>query len=269
MTSSVWLALLISLVSGLAAMTIAALVSHRLKKIAVIDVTWGLGASLIAVVAASTGEGSTARRWIIAALVCLWGVRLAWHIHRRASKQHGGAEDPRYLDYLGIEAGDPIPWALAIRKIFLVQALALWLITLPIAVGSVTSAELSWLVWVGVVVAGLGLVYEAIGDAQLAAYQRQPRGQRPTVLSTGLWAWSRHPNYFGEAVVWWGLWVAAALSTGWIPALATVIAPIAMTYFVAFATGARLLERTMMQRRGYREYADVTPMMIPRPPRRK
>jgi steroid 5-alpha reductase family enzyme len=88
------------------------------------------------------------------------------------------------------------------------------------------------------------------------------------VLDTGLWRYTRHPNYFGDACVWWGLWVAAALSSGWLPALLTVVAPGAMTYFLAFATGARLLEQTMLQRPGYPEYAARTSMFVPLPPRR-
>jgi steroid 5-alpha reductase family enzyme len=88
------------------------------------------------------------------------------------------------------------------------------------------------------------------------------------VLDTGLWRYTRHPNYFGDACVWWGLWVAAALSSVWLPALLTVVAPVAMTYFLAFATGARLLEQTMLQRPGYLEYAARTSMFVPLPPRR-
>ena len=101
-----------------------------------------------------------------------------------------------------------------------------------------------------------------------AAYRAQPRDQRPEVHDTGLWRYTRHPNYFGDACVWWGLWLSGALASGWLPALATLVAPFAMTYFLAFATGARLLEQTMMERPGYAAYAARTSMFVPWPPRR-
>jgi steroid 5-alpha reductase family enzyme len=112
----------------------------------------------------------------------------------------------------------------------------------------------------------LGMVFETVGDAQLAAYKADP--DRPPVMDRGLWGWTRHPNYFGDACVWWGLWVTGALASGWLPGLLTVVAPLAMTYFLVFATGARLLERTMMKRPGYPEYAARTSMFFPRPPKR-
>jgi steroid 5-alpha reductase family enzyme len=87
-------------------------------------------------------------------------------------------------------------------------------------------------------------------------------------MDRGLWGWTRHPNYFGDACVAWGLWLAGGLASGWLPGLLTVVAPAAMTYFLVFATGARLLERTMMQREGYPAYAARTSMFLPLPPRR-
>ena len=86
-------------------------------------------------------------------------------------------------------------------------------------------------------------------------------------MDRGLWRWTRHPNYFGDACVWWGLWLAGGLASGWLPGLLTVVAPVAMTYFLVFATGARLLESEMMKRPGYPEYAARTSMFVPLPPR--
>jgi steroid 5-alpha reductase family enzyme len=121
------------------------------------------------------------------------------------------------------------------------------------------------LVWAGVAVWAVGYVFETVGDAQLAAYKADP--DRGPVMDRGLWAWTRHPNYFGDACVWWGLWLAGAAATGWLPALLTLPAPVAMSYFLAYATGARPLERMMMKRPGYPEYAARTSMFFPLPPR--
>lgn len=247
-----------------AAMVVTALVSRRVGRVAVVDVTWGLGFVLVAVVgagvAAGLGRGDAARTGLLLAIVAVWGCRLAWHILRR-SRGHG--EDPRYAELLG--GGG---FGVAVRKVFLTQAVALWLISLPIQVGTVAEVW-SWaIVVLGLAVWAGGLAIEAVGDAQLAAYKLRPREQRPPVLDTGLWGWTRHPNYFGDACVWWGIWLVGGLASGWLPGLLTVAAPLAMTHVLRNVTGARLLERTMSQRPGWAEYAARVPLFVPRPPRR-
>ncbi len=246
----------LALLAAAVLMTITAVIARRVGRIAVVDITWGLGFVAIALVSALVGDGD--RRWLLLALVATWGLRLAWHIRRRAV---GHGEDPRYAELIG-DGG----FGVAIRKVFVVQGLALWFISLPVQVGA-SSSVASWpLVWVGLVVSVVGVVFETVGDAQLAAYKKDP--DRPRVMERGLWRYTRHPNYFGDACVWWGLWAAGGLASGWLPGLLTVLAPVAMTYFLVFATGARLLERTMMQREGYPAYAERTSMFVPLPPRR-
>jgi steroid 5-alpha reductase family enzyme len=159
-------------------------------------------------------------------------------------------------------------FGLAVRKVFLTQAVAAWLVSLPLIVAGAYDVRWTWVVWLGVALWLVGLVFESVGDAQLAAYRKVPKDQKPPVMETGLWRYTRHPNYFGDACVWWGLWLAGAVATGWWQGLLTVIAPIAMAWFLAFATGARLLERTMMKRPGYPEYAARTSMFFPLPSRR-
>jgi steroid 5-alpha reductase family enzyme len=236
-------------------MTVTALVSRRVGRVSVVDVTWGLGFVLIAVVSALVGEEPV--RWLLLAMVAVWGLRLAWHIGRR-QLQHP-EEDPRYAKMLG-EAG----FAAAVRRVFVVQGLAMWFVSLPVQVGSVTGTQWSWLVWVGVVVWAIGLLFESVGDAQLSAYKQDP--DRQPVMDRGLWGWTRHPNYFGDFSVWWGIWLVGGLAGGLLPAL-TILSPAVMAYFLLFASGARLLESTMMQRPGYPEYAARTPMFFPLPPK--
>jgi steroid 5-alpha reductase family enzyme len=159
-----------------------------------------------------------------------------------------------------------VGFAVAVRKVFLVQGVAIWFVALPLQAAAVYGVQWPWLVGLGAAVWLLGTVFETVGDAQLAAYKADPH--RGPVMDRGLWAWTRHPNYFGDACVWWGLWLAGGLASGWLPGLLTVIAPVTMTYFLVFATGARLLEQTMMRRPGYPEYAARTSMFVPLPPRR-
>ena len=157
-------------------------------------------------------------------------------------------------------------FGVAVRKVFLVQGTAIWFVGLPLQAAAIAGPDWPVLVWVGVATWLLGVVFESVGDAQLAAYKRDP--DRGPVMDRGLWAWTRHPNYFGDACVWWGIWLAGGLASGWLPGLLTLAAPVMMTYFLVFATGARLLEQTMMKRPGYPEYAARTSMFLPLPPRR-
>ncbi len=245
------------------AMVITAVVARRARRVSVVDVTWGLALTAIAVACAVLGSGWVP--WLIAGLVAVWGCRLSWHIHQRA---RGQGEDPRYAAQLGgLTADDGRAWfAATVRKVFLLQGAAVFFVAWPLQSAAIGSDPVLTLVWVGVAVWLLGFVFESVGDAQLAAYKRDP--ERGPVMDRGLWAWSRHPNYFGDACIWWGIWLAGAAAYGWLPALVTLPAPVTMTYFLAYATGARPLERTMMQRPGYPEYAARTSMFVPLPPRR-
>jgi steroid 5-alpha reductase family enzyme len=256
------------LVVAVVAMVITAFVARQVDRVSVVDVTWGFGLTACAVVCALLSSDSADGRlpWLMVALVAVWGGRLSWHIWNRA---RGRGEDPRYTELLAPHSPDTdrAAWfAAALRKVFVFQGAALWFVSWPLQAAAVGAIEAVALVWIGVVIWVIGFVFETVGDAQLAAYKRDP--DRGPVMDRGLWSWTRHPNYFGDACVWWGIWLAAAASYGWLPALITVSAPIAMTYFLAYATGARPLERTMMQRPGYPEYAARTSMLVPLPPKR-
>ncbi|MBZ5736004.1 DUF1295 domain-containing protein [Nocardioides sp. TRM66260-LWL] len=257
-----------ALVTAAVVMTLAALRARQLDRVAVVDVAWGLGFVAVAVVSTAVGiaaEGDGPRRWLVLVMVGAWGLRLAWHIRRRALGAHAGKEDPRYEQLLGGPLHE-VGLGLAVRKVFLVQGFAVWLISLPIQVGAVSDVAAWPVVVLGVVVWAVGLVFESVGDAQLSAYKADP--DRGPVMDRGLWAWTRHPNYFGDACIWWGVFLVGGAASGW-GGLLTIVSPLAMTYFLAFATGARLLERTMMQREGYPEYAERTSMFVPLPPKRR
>ncbi|MBF6096489.1 DUF1295 domain-containing protein [Nocardia cyriacigeorgica] len=251
-----------SLIVLAAAQAVTYVIARRLGRYNVVDVTWGLGFVLVALVAALAGDGSAIRELVMLALVGVWGLRLSLHLYRRTA---GKGEDPRYAALLDRHGHRP---GVALRRVFLPQGLAQWVISLPIQVSATSDATAGagWLVFgLGVLVWTVGLAFEAVGDHQLEAFRADPRN-RGTVMDRGLWAWSRHPNYFGDCCVWWGIWLVAASS--W-PGVLTVIAPMAMTYVLVYGTGARLLERTMSQRPGYRDYQCRTAYFFPMPPRRR
>ena len=259
-TLGLWALLAVAVV-----MAATVVVSRVQKRVVVVDVAWGLMFLAVALVVAVVGDGTAWRRWLLLALVAVWSLRLAWHIGRRLGIHHSGdaREDPRYEELMKGHG-----FGYAVVRVFLTQAVAAFVISLPVIAGAGSSADWPVVVWVGVVVWAVGLFFEAVGDHQLAAYREKPRDQRPPVLDTGLWGWTRHPNYFGDACVWWGLWLAGGLASGWVTGLLTVVSPVLMTLFVRNITGAKLLERTMSQRPGWDEYAARVPMFFPRPTRR-
>ena len=166
------------------AMALTAYAARRAGRVSVVDVTWGLALAAIAVVAAVVGTGTPWRRWVVAVLVVVWGARLSRHIVTRAA---GHGEDPRYAELLGGGGARA-----ALRKVYVPQALVICLLALPIMAAAHWDVEAAWLVWVGVVVWAVGVVFEAVGDAQLAAYKRDP--DRGPVMDRGLWGWPVTPT---------------------------------------------------------------------------
>ena len=234
-------------------------VGRSIGRYNVVDVTWGLGFVGVGAVAAVFGSGDLFRRILLFVLVAVWGLRLAWHMIQKSA---GRGEDPRYEALMrgNFSAGR------VLRKIFLIQATATWFVSLPLQVSAVLGPTPTVLLPVsiaGVTLWGVGVFFEAVGDHQLRSFKADP-ANKGTVMDRGLWAWTRHPNYFGDACVWWGLWLA---SIAGLMSLVTVLSPVLMTYFLVYATGARLLEKHMMDRPGFREYCSRTSFFIPKPPR--
>lgn len=249
-----------SLAAAAVVMGVTALVAKRLGKVSVVDIAWGLVFVVIAWVCALWAP--EARSLLLAVLVTVWGGRLAWHIRRRAL---GAGEDPRYEKMLSAAPPEK-RFAYAVRKVFVIQGLAAWVVSLPLQVAAAAGAKpLGWVAALGVVLFLVGVAFEAIGDTQLARFKADP-ANKGRIMDRGLWAWTRHPNYFGDAAVWWGLWIIAA--EVW-PGVLTVFSPVVMTYFLAFATGARLLESEMSKRPRYPEYMKRTSMFFPMPPGRR
>jgi steroid 5-alpha reductase family enzyme len=228
----------------------------------IVDTLWGLGFCLIAVieavVAIQLGSGDPLRRVLLLICVLAWGLRLSWHVGRRSA---GQGEDPRYADLL--QKGTGSPTQRAVFLIFAPQALTLFVVSLPVQVGMVTRGGVGWLGWIGVAVWLTGFGFEAIGDAQMSRFKSDPAHQGK-IADIGLWNYTRHPNYFGDAAVWAGIFLIAA--EHW-PGAATIVGPALMTYLLAFGTGKRLLEQSMRDRPGYRDYMSCTSGFVPLPHR--
>ncbi|MEP6798370.1 MAG: DUF1295 domain-containing protein [Lapillicoccus sp.] len=246
----------LSLVAVAVLMTVTGVIGARIGKVSVVDTTWGLGFIAVALVSALVGQGSGSRRLLLLALVAIWAGRLAWHIGR---KNKGKPEDPRYAK---MKEGKST--VAVILKVYGLQGVLIWFISLPLQVSAAAGAGVAWVVVLGGLVWLLGVVFEATGDAQLAAFKADS-SNKGKVMDQGLWGWTRHPNYFGDSAVWWGLFTVAA--SAW-PGVLTVLSPVVMTYFLVFGSGGTFLEREMSKRPGYPEYMARTSFFLPRPPKK-
>lgn len=246
-----------------AVMAVTAWAARRAGRVSVVDTAWGVALTLVALVSALVGSAlhatdldAVARSWLLAGLVAVWGLRLSWHMHRR---NRGRGEDPRYAEMLAGASR-----AQRMRRIWVTQGAAVLLVGLPVMVAAVSAGRLGALAVLGVAVWLLGVVFEAVGDAQLARFRADP-ANRGRIMDQGLWSLTRHPNYFGDACVWWGVWLVS-LTSWW--SLLTVVAPVTMTYYLVWVTGARPLERHLRERPGWSAYAARTSMFVPFVPRR-
>ncbi len=254
-------------VTGWAALGVAVLmvglwlVSIRLRDVSIVDPVWGPAFVLVAVIAAATGGGDASRRWLLAALIAVWGLRLGAHL---VSRKRGDPEEDRRYQVMRERKGDAfIPWSLVM--IFGLQGLLVLIVSLPVQVSAGREAALSASAILGVVVFLVGLGFETIGDEQLRRFKARgdSKGQ---VMDRGLWRYTRHPNYFGDFCVWWGLWliVLPAGGTWW-----TLIGPAVMSTLLIRVSGKALLERDMAKRRPqYVDYVKRTSGFFPRPPKR-
>jgi len=256
------LTLAITAVTLLAMMAVTFAVALKAGKHSVVDTAWGLGLALAALASllASAGHGRPERRFLLLAASVIWGLRLAAYVTWR---NHGKPEDPRYRDLLSKAKGNRNAYAL--RSIYLLQALILWLACLPVQAGMLERAPAGPVTVIGAVIWLGGFVFESVGDWQLARFKADP-GNRGLIMDRGLWRYTRHPNYFGDACMWWGLF---GIGLGSWAGLATAFAPLMMTYILTLGTGQRLTDRRMAATRPqYAEYAARTSGFIPLPPRR-
>ncbi|WP_442941900.1 DUF1295 domain-containing protein [Nocardia sp. NBC_00416] len=239
-------------------------VAIRIRNHSIIDIFWGPGFVLVAAVSywASTGAGGDdVRRTVMLALTAIWGLRLGAYIGNR-NRGHG--QDPRYTAIMRHRTGSLVGFL--VRKIYGLQGVLLLVISLPVQLAMYEPRPLGVLGVFGIAVWLVGFLFEAVGDAQLARFKKDP-ANAGLIMARGLWAWTRHPNYFGDACVWTGLWL---LSLGHPAGLVAVLSPAVMTTLLVRYSGKALLEKGMRRRRGaaFDDYVARTSGFFPLPPRR-
>lgn len=234
------------------------LLSLYLKDVSVVDIAWGLGFVLVAWTSYLLYADADASL-LIPTLVTLWGLRLSGYL---AWRNHGKPEDPRYQK-MRAHWGDSFPW-ISLLTVFGAQAVVMWIVSLPVqTVYNGADEGRLWLRIVGTVVFALGLAFESVGDWQLARFKADANNQGK-VLDRGLWRFTRHPNYFGDFLVWWGIFLAAvAQSQQWW----TLVGPIVMSVFLMRISGVTLLESSLKKSKpGYQAYIGRTNAFFPGPP---
>jgi steroid 5-alpha reductase family enzyme len=257
-------AALLALEAGVVLGLVTALwgVSLAVRDSSIVDVFWGSGFVVIAWVGFALGDGSGTRSWLLALLVTAWGLRLSVYLARR---NPGKGEDRRYAEMRRRHGGR---WPLrSLFVVFWLQGALMWVVSLPVQVAMTdpTPAGLGALDWIGLAVWAIGLAFESVGDRQLARFKADP-ANRGKVMDRGLWRYTRHPNYFGDFCVWWGIWLVALAGGG---AWWTAVGPIVMSVLLVRVSGVALLERSLTRRReGYEDYVRRTSAFFPRPPRR-
>jgi len=251
---SAWTAAALGLAATAGLALLAWIASVPSRDVSVVDSAWGPMVAAPAFVFATMAGTVGSRATTILALCAAWALRLSAYI---AWRHRGEPEDRRYQ---AIRARNEPHFAWkSLYLVFGLQAVLAWVVALPLMAGVVAAAPWNGLDAIGIVLFVFGLAFEAVADAQLARFKADP-ANRARVMQAGLWRYTRHPNYFGECCVWWGLWLVAAAAGAWW----SIVSPLLMTVLLLKVSGVTLLERDLAERRpGYADYVRRTNAFIP------
>jgi len=227
----------------------------------IVDIAWGPGFILVAWLTLIIGKGFEPRQVLVTTLVTIWGLRLAVHIFRR---KRGGGEDFRYAKWRRDWGRWFVPRSYL--QIFMLQGIFLLIISYGvILVNASASRALGALDFVGTAVWAAGFFFEAVGDAQLERFKQRPEN-KGRIMTAGLWRTTRHPNYFGETAMWWGIFlIAVSAPSGW----TAVVSPLLITFLLLRVSGVTMLEKKYAGDSEFAEYARRTSVFFPLPQKRK
>lgn len=235
-------------------------ISTARRNVGLVDIFWPLFLLLAAVTSVWLAGGPSPRAVLVLALVSLWAVRLATHL---AVRNWNAEEDRRYRD-IRARHEPGFAWK-SLYLVFGLQAVLAWLIAAPLAGAIASPTSINLLDMAGAALVLFGFVFETLGDAQLSRFKADPH-HKGRVLDTGLWRYTRHPNYFGECCIWWGIGLIALAAGAWW----TLFSPVIMTVLLLKVSGVTLLEKDIQERRpAYRDYIAHTNAFVPGPSRAK
>ena len=235
--------------------------SEMIKNMSIVDIGWGIGFVLLAISSYLYGGGGPLAM-LVTVLVIIWGVRLSGHI---GARNHDKGEDPRYAEWR--KAWGKYVSIRSLLQVFFLQGFLMTIVVSPVVMVNLftPNREIGLIAILGALIWLKGFSFEAIADLQLLAFKRK-KSNKGKVFSQGLWKYSRHPNYFGEAVQWWGIFVISASVVGWQSA---IIGPLLITILLLRVSGVTLLEQRYRGNRAYREYQRRTSSFIPWIPKKK
>ncbi|WP_422486920.1 DUF1295 domain-containing protein [Gudongella sp. DL1XJH-153] len=235
-------------------------IAQSKKNNGLIDIAWGFGFVVVAVTSYLISAEYTLRGSVITILVLLWGLRLSWHLFKRNWNKK---EDYRYVA-MREKWGSKNHAVMAYIRVFMSQMALCFIIALPIMITNFSSVEgLVILDFVGIAIWIIGYYFEVVGDAQLKEFISNPEN-KGKLMKYGLWKYTRHPNYFGEATMWWGIFLISLSVPG---SLLGIISPITITTLLLFVSGVPLLEKKYKDHPEWDEYARKTSKFIPMPPK--
>jgi steroid 5-alpha reductase family enzyme len=247
-----------SLLAVLTVSVVAWLVSVVRRDVSIVDSLWSLMILLCALVYVSLAQDTGPRTMILIALLLTWAIRLSLHITLR---NHGEPEDRRYQEIR--RNNQPYFEWKSLYIVFLFQGFLAWVICLPVVAAVGGQAPPGPLDYAGIALWLAGMFFEVTGDYQLTRFRRGNHAP-DAVLDTGLWRYTRHPNYFGEAVIWWGFYLLALSAGAWW----TIFAPLLMTFLLLKVSGVAMLEKDIAGRRpAYRDYIRRTNAFFPGRPK--
>lgn len=234
-------------------------VSILLRRNDIVDLAWGPGFLLVALASMYYMNNFSDKVLLVTALVAVWAVRLALHIIPRLRSK---TEDFRYRQWRR-QWGKWV-YVRSFLQIFLLQGLFMLVISNGVIINAHQSSAFVWYNGLGLVVWVIGFVFETAGDRQLDEFLANP-ANKGKIMTSGLWRYTRHPNYFGEVAQWWGIFLIVLPSVYWYPAL---VSPLTITLLILFVSGIPLLEKKFADKPGYKEYARRTSVFIPLPPKK-
>jgi steroid 5-alpha reductase family enzyme len=254
-------AMLIAAITIAAVMVTTWIISLIIKNASIVDIVWGAGFAVTSWVLAATVDGNSGRQLLLAVMVGLWGMRLALYL---AKRNIGHGEDWRYKA-MRKKKGKNFG-VISLVTVFGLQGVLMWTVSLPVILGNADdSPGVGPIAVMGIMLWLVGLTFEAVGDYQLAKFKKDP-SNATKVMDKGLWSLTRHPNYFGDALLWWGIGIVGA-ETG--SGIFGLVGPLVMTFFLLKVSGVPMLERSLSRRReGYADYVAKTSGFIPRPPKK-
>lgn len=231
------------------------ILAQIIKNNSIVDMGWGFGFVVVALFALISRGAYVERNLLLTALVAVWGLRLTYYIVRR---NWGKPEDFRYAKWRRAWGRWLVPRAFF--QVFMLQGFLMLVIGYPIIVVNASPQPgLGFLDYLGLLVWLTGFFFESVGDRQMAEFKKDP-ANKGRIIKTGLWKYSRHPNYFGEATMWWGIFLLAlSVPLGW----SALISPVTITLFLLYVSGVPMLEKKYKDNPDFQAYARVTSKFFP------